>query len=172
MPDGTAAGTHQDTLARTYTLMNALLRFIKSADETGDFSKFWFPVIAVFIVHNIGEVAGNMPEWGKEHFAVLSWAGNYQLEFGIMVAILVSAIIIVAVSFRKNHKITRRLMEIFAIVMILNCIWHTCTSIYAGSISPGLFEALILGLPVYSYTLYCLIRYEKRSREDSHRLRV
>jgi len=137
---------------------------MKSADETGDFSKFWVPVIAVFIVHNTGEVAGNMPQWGREHFAILSWTGNYQLEFGIGVAILVSAIIIVAVSFRNNHKITRRLLEIFTIVMIINCIWHTCTSIYAGAVSPGLLEALLLGLPVYSYTLYRIIRYEKMSR--------
>jgi len=145
--------------------MNAFLRFIKNADETGDFSRYWVPVIAVFIVHNIGEVAGNMPEWGREHFPILSWAGSYQLEFGILVAILITAIIIVAVSFRNNHKITRRLLEIFTIVMIVNCIWHTWTSIYAGAISPGLLEALILGLPVYSYTLYRLIKYEKMSRE-------
>jgi hypothetical protein len=172
MPHGAAALTYQNALGHTCTFMNALLRFIKNAAETGDFSKFWVPVIAVFIVHNIGEVAGNMPEWGREHFALLNWAGNYQLEYGILVAILISVIIIIALSFRNNHKITRRLLEIFTIVMIVNCIWHTCTSIYAGAISPGLFEALILGLPVYSYTLYLLMRYEKTSKGDPDRLHV
>ena len=140
------------------------LKFIKDAAETGDFSKFWVPVMAVFIVHNIGEAAGNMPKWGQEHFAFLHGIGNLQLEFAIMVTILILVLIAIAFACRKNYRLTRLLMLIFTIFMTGNCIWHTCTSLVARSPSPGLWEALILGLPVYSYTLYRIIKYEKMSK--------
>jgi cytochrome c biogenesis protein CcdA len=143
------------------------LRFVKNAAETGDFSKYWIPVMAVFIVHNIGEVAGNMPKWGQEHFAFLQRVGNLQFEFSIAVTILILVLIAIAFAFRNNHKTTRLLMIIFTVFMIGNCIWHTCTSLVAWSPSPGLLEALILGLPVYSYTLYRIILYEKMSRDKA-----
>jgi hypothetical protein len=139
-------------------------RSMKNAAKTGDFSEFWIPVMAVFIAHNIAEVYGDMPKWGKEHFAVLNGVGTSQFEFGVLISILVLVLVAVAFFFRKNLKITRILLMIFTIFMIVNCIWHACVSLYAGSPSPGLLEALILGLPVYSYTLYLVIRYEKMNR--------
>jgi hypothetical protein len=139
----------------------------KNADETGDFSKYWIPVMAVFIAHNIGEVAGNMPQWGQDHFALLRGVGNYQLQFAILVIVLISVLIAIAFNCRNNYKLTRLLLEIFTIFMIGNCIWHLCTSLYAGSPSPGLFEALFLGLPVYSYTLYRIIKYEKMRKDKA-----
>lgn len=140
-------------------------KFKNNAAVTGDFSKYWVPVFAVFIVHNIGEVAGNMPKWGQEHFSFLRGVGNYQLEFGILVTVLILVLIVIAFCFRNNYRLTRILLIVFTIFMISNCIWHTFTSVYAGAPSPGLFEALFWGLPIYSYTLYRIIKYEKISRK-------
>ncbi len=128
--------------------------------STRDFSKYWIPVFIVFSIHNFGEFAGNMPKWGQAYLGVPDF-GFTQFSFGIIVLLMTLTLLAIAYSYRTNKKITRRLLVTFCIFMIGNTFWHLGTSFVAKSPSPGLFEALVFGLPVYAYTVHQILRSEK-----------
>lgn len=125
-----------------------------------NYSKYWIPVFIVFIIHNFGEYIGNMPKWGQTYLGIPEF-GVTQFLFGVMVLVLILILLAIAYYYRANKEKTRRLLIVFCVFMIGNTFWHVGTSFIAKSPSPGVFEAVLLGLPVYGYTLYKLLSFEK-----------
>jgi hypothetical protein len=123
--------------------------------------------MAVFVVHNVEEIALDMYGWELAH-DLPGWmnAGRafhtaIQLttpKFIVIVAGLCFAIGGLAYLFRDSPKAARRWMTTYTVVMLAIFLGHLVTSIVARSPMPGVYSAVVLGLPVHAWVAYTLWR--------------
>jgi hypothetical protein len=116
----------------------------------------WFPLFALFVVHNLEEIVLDLPAWGRVHIAFFNGLDMSRSVFGGVVVALCAVLFGLAYVYRRNLLTTVKLMATFLAVMLCVFLWHLGISLYTHSVQPGVITA-ILFIPFYAYWLVRLL---------------
>ncbi len=123
------------------------------------YRRAWAAATAAFLVHNVEEVARDLPDWVKS-FPLASWL-NWMSDgrFAIAVAVLTVAVGALALfCIATGPRWSRLALSIFAIVMLLNAASHVALSLWTSSLMPGVVTAALVITPVMIGVLWAILR--------------
>jgi hypothetical protein len=133
--------------------------------------RWWLVLLSVFVIHNLEEILFDIYAWEMTH-DLPSWMEMsrrfhtyIQLTPSRFVAIVVVLCLVVsglAFLLRNRPRASRYWMTAFVVIMLGVYLGHLVTSLYAGSPQPGVYSAVLQGMPVYGFVLYQLWRMPAR----------
>jgi hypothetical protein len=145
----------------------AMMTWQLTFEDKKSLLRWWLLLLGVFLIHNIEEIIFDIYAWEMTH-DLPSWmqmARKFhtyiQLTPSKFVMIVVALCLVIsglAFLLRNRPPASRYWMTAFVVIMLLVCLGHLLTSLYAGSPQPGVYSAVLQGLPVYSFVLYQLWR--------------
>ncbi len=134
-------------------------------DGTARRTWLWLPIFVLFTLHNLEEIAFDLPAWGRAHGFDLPTTALDQSGFALVVAALSAALFTLAFALRLRPRATRATLLAFLGVMVLNFLMHIAASIRTLSVQPGVITAIVL-LPVYAWLIRKVWR-EWNGRSDA-----
>ncbi|MDP3740087.1 MAG: HXXEE domain-containing protein [Hyphomonadaceae bacterium] len=120
----------------------------------------WAAAMAAFLIHSVEEVALNLPAWVGAH-PVLPWlgwmapAGMFATVVGVLTAV-VGGLAIYAMA--TAPRWSRRVLIVFAAVMLGNAASHIVLSAMTSSLMPGVATAGLVVVPVFAGVLWAVLR--------------
>jgi hypothetical protein len=138
-----------------------------SFDNKKSMLQWWLLLLSIFVIHNLEEVlfdiyawemTHNLPSWMEAarmfHTAIqLTRPRFFMIILGI--CLVVSGL---AFFLRNRPRASKNWMTVFVVIMLGVYLGHFVTSLYARSPQPGVYSAVLQGMPVYSFVLYHLWR--------------
>ncbi len=144
-----------------------------SFNERKSLLQWWLLLFVVFVIHNLEEILFDMYGWEMTH-RLPSWmeAGRElhtaiqltPLRFSAIILVICLVISGLAFLLRNHPQASRYWMMIFVLIMLGVYMGHVVTSLYAGSPQPGVYSAVLQGVPVYGFVLYHLWRTPANKR--------
>ena len=127
--------------------------------------QWWLLLMAVFVVHNAEEIALDMYRWEQAH-DLPGWM-NAGREFHTAIQLTTPKFIVIVIGLclaigglayllRGNPIAARCWMATYTVVMLAVYFGHLVTSVVAKSAMPGVYSAVLLGLPVHAWVAYTL----------------
>jgi hypothetical protein len=129
--------------------------------------KWWLLLLVVFIVHNLEEILFDIYAWEMTHRLPVWMEASRTFHTSIkltssrfLVIVLVLCVVIGGLAFilRDRSRAAKTWMTVFVVIMLAIFLGHLVTSLYARSPQPGVYSAVLQGLPVYGFVLYQLWR--------------
>jgi hypothetical protein len=127
--------------------------------------RWWVLLLTVFVIHNVEEILFDIYGWELTHSLPIWMEAGRKLHAYINLTtskfvLLVVAICVLVSGFafllRNRPRASRNWMAAFVVIMLAVYLGHLVTSIYARSPQPGVFSAVLQGIPVYGFALYRL----------------
>ena len=120
----------------------------------------WAAAMTAFLVHNVEEVAGDLPSWAASHSLLprLGWmagSGRFVVSIGVL-TLTVGAIALFAMT--TAPRWSRAVLVVFAVVMLVNAASHVALSLWSSSLMPGTVTAAIIVAPVFVGVLLAVLR--------------
>jgi hypothetical protein len=125
----------------------------------------WAAGIAAFLVHNVEEVASDLPAWAVAH-PVLLWlgwmapAGWFAIAVGVL-TLGVGGLALYAMS--TAPRWSGWALVAFAVVMLANAASHIVLSVMTSSVMPGVVTAGLVIAPVFAGVLWAVLRRAPRA---------
>lgn len=120
----------------------------------------WVAVVT-FALHNLEESSADFVGWDKQHLKILeSVSPAIADNYWIVITTLSVLAVCIATVIQHRPAVIRRTLRWFAPLMIGVSVWHIGVSLWAGSAQPGVWTALFLNMPVYTYLTYLV--YSRR----------
>jgi hypothetical protein len=122
-------------------------------------------LLTVFVIHNLEELIFDIYEWELTHNLPSWMEGSRRFHTYIQLTapkftliILALCVLVSGLAFllRNRPRASRYWMTTFVVIMLSVYVGHIVTSLYAGSPQPGVFSAVLQGIPVYGFALYQL----------------
>ena len=138
-----------------------------SFDDKKSILRCWLVLLSVFVIHNLEEILFDIYAWEMTH-SLPSWmeaARKFHTSIQLtrprfFMILLVMCLVVSGLAFalRNRPRASRNWMTTFVVIMLGVYLGHVATSLYAGSPQPGVYSAVLQGLPVYSFVLYQIRR--------------
>lgn len=138
-----------------------------SFDDKKSMLRWWLLLLGVFVIHNLEEILFDIYAWEMTH-RLLSWMeGVCKFHTSIQLTRPRFFMIVLGICFvvsglafllRNRPRASKNWMATFVVIMLGVYLGHLVTSLYARSPQPGVYSAVLQGLPVYSFVLYQLWR--------------
>jgi hypothetical protein len=138
-----------------------------SFDDKKNLLGWWLLLLSVFVIHNLEEILFDIYRWEMTH-SLPSWIEAIRdfhtyirltpLRFTMIVLVLCLGVSSVAFLFRNRPRASKNWMTTFVLIMLWVYFGHIVISLYARSPQPGVYSAVLQGMPVYSLMLYQLWR--------------
>lgn len=138
-----------------------------SFDDKKSMLRWWLLLLSVFVIHNLEEILFDIYAWEMTHRLPGWYEGARKFHTSIQLTrprffIIVLAICLVvsglAFLLRNRPRASKNWMTTFVVIMLGVYLGHLVTSLYARSPQPGVYSAVLQGVPVYSFVLYHLWR--------------
>lgn len=138
-----------------------------SFDDKKSILQWWLLLLSVFVIHNLEEILFDIYEWEMTHSlptwmeAVRKFHTSIQLtrpRFFMILLVICLVVSSLAFMLRNRPRASRNWMTTFVVIMLGVYLGHIVTSLYARSPQPGVYSAILQGMPVYSFVLYQLWR--------------
>lgn len=136
-------------------------------DDQKNLMKWWMLLLSVFIIHNLEEIIFDMYSWEMTH-RLVGWMEasrnlhtSIQLtssKFVVIVIVICGIVSGLAFILRNRPRASKTWMMIFVVIMLGIFLGHLVTSLYAKSPQPGVYSAVLQGMPVYGFALYQIWR--------------
>jgi hypothetical protein len=129
--------------------------------------KWWLLLLVVFVVHNMEEIIFDMYAWEMTHRLPVWMEASRTFHTSIkltssrfLVIVLVICVVVSGFAFilRDRPRAAKTGMTVFVVIMLGIFLGHLVTSLYARSPQPGVYSAVLQGMPVYGFVLYQLWR--------------
>lgn len=130
---------------------------VVAKQSVSQLARWWLPIFGLFVIHNLEEILGDMPAWGREHLDFLSQTFVSPMALTAIIIVLSAILFAIAYHYRQNARMTRRLLLLFLVIMIGVFIWHITISLVTQSIQPGVLTAGVF-LPIYGFMLFHIYR--------------
>jgi hypothetical protein len=120
----------------------------------------WAAAVAAFLVHNVEEVALDLPAWSAAHPVLpgAPWLVSlpaFTIATGVL-TIVVGATAPFAMA--TGPRWSRLALAVFALIMLANAATHLALSLWTSSLMPGAVTAALLVVPVFSGVLWAIRR--------------
>ena len=120
----------------------------------------WAAAMAAFLLHNVEEVASDLPAWVAAH-AILPWlgwmapAGWFTTAVGVL-TLAMGGLALYAMS--TAPRWSGWALIVFAVLMLMNAASHVALSVMTSSAMPGVVTAAAVNVPVFSAVLWATLR--------------
>lgn len=110
----------------------------------------WCVLVLALAVHNLEEVALDLPRWAADHpFLPSAVLHGDQAQFGLAVLIVTSVVAVIGgIAIVRRPAWSGEVLSCLAHVLLINATSHIAVSAVSWSVMPGLVTGVVLLLPI------------------------